>query len=39
MSQSNQNKAKRIIEKKYKIAAVLFPLIEKNKKYKCNFNY
>ena len=31
MSQRNQNKAKRIIKKKYKIAAVLFPLIEKNK--------
>ena len=31
MSQSNQNKVKRIIKKKYKIAAVLFPLIEKNK--------
>lgn len=31
MSHSNQNKAKRIIKKKYKIAAVLFPLIEKNK--------
>tara|TARA_Y100001958_G_scaffold65285_1_gene43861 strand:- start:2843 stop:3385 length:543 start_codon:yes stop_codon:yes gene_type:complete len=30
MSQNNQKKAKKIIEKKYKIAAVLFPLIEKN---------
>ena len=30
MSQNNQNKAKKLIEKKYKIAAVLFPLIEKN---------
>ena len=30
MSQNNQKEAKKIIEKKYKIAAVLFPLIEKN---------
>jgi len=31
MSSSNQNKNESIIDKKYKIAAVLFPLIEKNK--------